>query len=47
MHKLEYLINGKCFESWHLPNKQLCDWKKKQLSKAGTHKQGIFKITKI
>ncbi len=45
MHKLEYLLNGKVSESWHFPNKQLCNWKKNQLQ--NTHKAGKFKITKI
>jgi len=47
MFKLEYLINGKMSQSWHFPNKPLCNWKKAQLKKAGTHTKGKFNINEI
>lgn len=45
MYKLSYHVNNRCLESWFLPNKALCNWKKKQLK--ATHKLGIFKIEQV
>jgi hypothetical protein len=45
MYKLNYIINGSVKESFTFPNKQLCNWKKKQL--INSHTIGKFTIVKL
>lgn len=44
MYKLEYYIGTRLMETYTMPNRALCVWKKRQL--ADTHVLGKFKISK-
>jgi hypothetical protein len=44
MYRLNYIIDGKIFESYDFPSWSLANWKKSQFIKAGTHVYGTFEI---
>lgn len=47
MYRLNYIIDGKVFESYDFPSRALANWKKKQFIKAKTHIYGILEIQYI
>jgi len=47
MYRLNYLIDGKVFESYDFPSRQLAFWKMNQFKKLGTHVYGTFEIIEL